>query len=137
MDTLGEDLMLLAIQPDQGTIAARQRLPYGLRGSELVRLAASGRVEITSGRIVVLDASPAGDDRLDEALASLARARRPPQAKAWDGRPGSGVCDAYLARLAAAGAIREERGRAFGFVPVVRWKIADTARPQTSGPGST
>ena len=41
MDTLGEDLMLLAIQPDQGTIAARQRLPYGLRGSELVRLAAS------------------------------------------------------------------------------------------------
>ncbi len=43
MDTLGEDLMLLAIQPDQGTIAARQRLPYGLRGSELVRLAAGGR----------------------------------------------------------------------------------------------
>ena len=120
--------MLLAIQPDQGTIAARQRLPYGLRGSELVRLAASGRVEITSGRIVVLDASPAGDDRLDEALAGLARARRPPQAKAWVGRPGSGICDAYLARLAAAGAIREECGRAFGFVPVVRWKITDTAR---------
>jgi Golgi phosphoprotein 3 (GPP34) len=101
--TLGEDLALLAIRPDRGTIAARQRLPYGLRGSELVRLAASGRVEITNGRIVVLDASPAGDVRLDEALASLARARRPPQAKAWVGRPGSGICDVYLARLAAAG----------------------------------
>ena len=85
-------------------------------------------MEITNGRIVVLDASPAGDDRLDEALASLARARRPPQAKAWVGRPGSGICDAYLARLAAAGAIREERGRVFGFVPVVRWKITDMAR---------
>ena len=128
MDTLGEDLMLLAIRPDDGVIAARQRLPYGLRGSELVRLAAGGRVEITKGRIVVLDASPAGDDRLDEALASLVRGRRPPQAKAWVGRPGAGIRDAYLARLAAAGAIREERGRVLGFVPVVRWKITDTAR---------
>jgi hypothetical protein len=128
VDTLGEDLMLLAIRADEGTIAARQRLPYGRRGSELVRLAASGRVEITNSRIVVLDASPAGDDRLDAALASLVQARRPPQAKAWVGRPGSGICDAYLARLAAAGAIREERGRVFGFVPVVRWKITDTAR---------
>ena len=128
VDTLGEDLMLLAIRGDGGTIAARQSLPYGLRGSELVRLAASGRVEITGGRVVVLDASPAGDERLDAALASLAQARRPPQAKAWVGRPGSGICDAYLARLAAAGAIREERGRVFGFVPVVRWQVIDAAR---------
>ncbi len=39
VDTLGEDLVLLAIQPASGMIAARQRIPYGLRGSELVRLA--------------------------------------------------------------------------------------------------
>jgi hypothetical protein len=80
VDTLGEDLVLLAIQPGNGTLAARQRLPYGLRGSELVRLAASGRAAITRGRIVVLDHRPTGDDRLDAALASLAQACRPPQA---------------------------------------------------------
>ena len=55
VDTLGEDLVLLAIQPASGMIAARQRIPYGLRGSELVRLAASGRAVITNDRIVVLD----------------------------------------------------------------------------------
>jgi hypothetical protein len=128
VDTLGEDLVVLAIQPGNGTLAARQRLPYGLRGSELVRLAFSGRAGITQGRIVVLDHRPTGDDRLDAALASLARGRRPPPAKAWVGRPGSGSCDAYLARLAAAGAIREERDKLLGFIPVVRWRIADPAR---------
>ncbi len=128
VETLGEDLVLLAIEPDRGTIAARNRLPYGLRGSELVRLAASGRVAITNDRIVVLDAGPAGDERLDAALSSLVRARRPPRPKAWVGHPGAGICDAYLARLAAAGAIREDRGTLLGFIPARRWRIADAAR---------
>ena len=128
METLGEDLVLLAIRPGHGTLAARERIPYGLRGSELVRLAASGRVGITDDRIVVLDAGPTGDERLDAALASLAGARRPPRPKAWVGRPGARICDAYLARLAAAGAIREERGQVLGFIPVVRWRITDAAR---------
>jgi hypothetical protein len=128
VDTLGDDLVLLAIEPDRGTIAARNRLPYGLRGSELVRLAASGRVGITSDRIVVLDARPTGDDRLDAALASLAGARRPPKPKAWVGHPGSQIVDAYLARLAAAGVIREDRRMLLGFIPALRWQIADAAR---------
>jgi hypothetical protein len=128
VETLGEDLVLLAIRPGNGTLAARERIPYGLRGSELVRLAASGRVGITGDRIVVLDAGPTGDERLDAALASLAGARRPPRPKAWVGHPGARICDAYLARLAAAGAIREERGKVLGFIPVVRWRITDAAR---------
>lgn len=129
VDTLGEDLVLLAIRPGNGKIAARERLGYGLRGSELVRLAASGRVGITGDRIVVLAGGPAGDERLDAALASLARPRRRPlRPKAWVGQPPSGICDAYLARLAAAGAVREERGRLLGFIPVSRWRIADPAR---------
>ena len=128
MDTLGEDLVLLAIEPDRGTIAARNRLPYGLRGSELVRLAASGRVGITGDRIVVLDGQPTGDEQLDAALAGLAGARRPPRPKAWVGHPGSHIVDAYLARLAAGGAIREDRRTILGFIPALRWQIADTAR---------
>ena len=128
MDTLGEDLVLLAIEPDRGTIAARNRLPYGLRGSELVRLAASGRVGITRDRIVVLDGQPTGDAQLDAALAGLAGARRPPRAKTWVGHPGSHIVETYLARLAAAGAIREDRRALLGFIPALRWQIADTGR---------
>ena len=128
MDTLGEDLALLSIRPDNGTITTKSRLGYGLRGSELVRLAASGRVGITGDRIVVLDSQPTGDAQLDAALASLAGARRPPRPKTWVGHPGSQIVDTYLARLAAAGAIREDRRTLLGFIPAVRWRIADTAR---------
>lgn len=128
MDTLGEDLVLLSIRPDNGTIATKSRLGYGVRGSELVRLAASGRVGITGDRIVVLDGQPTGDEQLDAALASLAGSRRPPRPKTWVGHPGSHIVDTYLARLAAAGAIREDRRTLLGFVPALRWRIADTAR---------
>ena len=129
METLGEDLVLLSIRPDNGTIATKSRLGYGLRGSELVRLAASGRAVITGDRIVVLDGQPTGDEQLDAALASLAGARRPPRPKTWVGHPGSQIVDTYLARLAAAGVIRAERRTLLGFIPVLRWRIADTARP--------
>jgi hypothetical protein len=128
VETLGEDLVLLSIRPDNGTIATKSRLGYGLRGSELVRLAASGRVGITSDRIVMLDSQPTGDEQLDAALAGLAGARRPPRPKAWVGHPGSHIVDTYLARLAAAGAIREDRRTLLGFLPALRWRIADTAR---------
>jgi hypothetical protein len=128
VETLGEDLVLLSIRPDNGTIATKSRLGYGLRGSELVRLAASGRVGITSDRIVMLDSQPTGDEQLDAALAGLAGARRPPRPKAWVGHPGSHIVDTYLARLAAAGAIREDRRTLLGFIPALRWRIADTAR---------
>ncbi len=56
------------------------------------------------------------------------RRRRPFRPKAWVGHPPSGICDAYLARLAAAGAVREERGKLLGFIPASRWRIADPAR---------
>jgi Golgi phosphoprotein 3 (GPP34) len=128
MQTLGEDLVLLSIRPDNGTIATKSRLGYGLRGSELVRLAASGRVGITGDRIVVLDSQPTGDEQLDAALASLAGSRRPPRPKTWVGHPGSHIVDTYLARLAAAGAIGEDRRTLLGFIPALRWRIADTAR---------
>ncbi len=42
MDSLGEDLVLLSIRHDSGTVATAQRIGYGLMGAELVRLAASG-----------------------------------------------------------------------------------------------
>ncbi|MGI8452052.1 MAG: GOLPH3/VPS74 family protein [Streptosporangiaceae bacterium] len=90
-ETLGEDLVLLSIRPGNGLIATRQRIGYGLRGSELVRLAASGRIAITNDRIVVLDDRPTGDERLDAALVSLVRARRPEQPKSWVSRPGARI----------------------------------------------
>jgi hypothetical protein len=131
MDELCDDLLLLAVRPD-GTLALPVNLRFGVSGAELVRLAAARRVDITKGRIVVLDTAPTGDALLDAALASMTggmtRGQRGPSAKAWVARHRRGLVHYYLARAAAAGTIREERGTRLGLIPVTRWLVTDTAR---------
>jgi hypothetical protein len=127
MDELCDDLLLLAVRPD-GTLALPAKLRFGLSGAELVRLAAARRVDIARGRIVVLDTTPTGDPLLDAALASMGGGRRGPSAKAWVAHLRRGLVEGYLARAAAAGTIRAERGTRLGFIPVTRWLVTDAAR---------
>jgi Golgi phosphoprotein 3 (GPP34) len=127
METLAEDLLLLAVRPN-GKLGAAPKLRFGLSGSELVRLAAARRVDIVRGRIVVLDAAPTGDDLLDAALQSMTGGRRQPTAKAWVARSRPGLVDRYLDRLAAAGVIRAESRQIMGLFPGTRWVVVDTAR---------
>src|SRR5438128_703991 len=127
METLGEDLVLLAIRPN-GTLGMAAKLRFGVSGSELVRLAAARRVDIAHGRIVVLDVAPTGDALLDAALQSMQGGGRQPTAKAWVARSRPGLVGRYLDRLAAAGVVRAERRKVLGVLPVTRWTVADTAR---------
>ena len=120
--------MLLSVWQGGGRVTAPNVTGVGLMGAELVLLAASGRVDITSGRITVLDPAPTGDAEADTALAGLAAQRRPPRAKAWCSRPRRGICDAYLARLAAAGVLRRQEQTRLGFIRVTRWQVTDPAR---------
>jgi Golgi phosphoprotein 3 (GPP34) len=122
---LGEDLLLLSIRPDQGNIATLHQIDYGLMGAELVRLAASGRIDIADNRIVVQGSAATGDAELDAALASITQARRPPRPRAWVGKPRRGIRDAYLARLVSAGAIAAGTQGIFGRA---RWQIVAPAR---------
>jgi Golgi phosphoprotein 3 (GPP34) len=124
METLGDDLVLLAILPN-GVIGAAAKLQYGLSGSELVRLTALRRIGIERGEIVVLDQAPAGDVLLDEALASL---HDSPTAQAWVARNRDGLVRRYLERLAGTGTIRLERRKALGFIPVNSWTVLDAGR---------
>src|SRR5260370_40804180 len=101
LDWLGEDLVLLSVSPADGRIATAQRIGIGLMGSELVRLAASGRITIAGNRVIVHDRTPTGDAELDVALASLADAGRGVRPKTWVSRPRRQIGEAYLARLAA------------------------------------
>lgn len=128
MDELGEDLLLLAVRTD-GTLPIPEKLRFGLAGSELVRLAAAGRVDIVRGRIMVRDTAPTGDPLLDEALASMTGGLRGgPKASTWVARHRPGLVGRYFSRAEAAGTIRSERRTALGFIPVTRWKVVDTAR---------
>jgi len=130
MATLGDDLVLLSVWQGGGKLPAPAATAAGLMGSELVRLAATGRIDIASGRINVLDATPTGDAQADTALASLAALPRPPRAATWCSRPRRGICDAYLAGLAAAGTVRKQEQTRLGFIKVRRWEVTDPARAQ-------
>jgi len=122
METLGEDLALLSAGSN-GKIQQPHRLAIALAGSELVRLAARGQAEVADGRIVVRDAARTGSAELDLALESLARAGRPPKAKAWVGHPRRGIVAEYLGRLTESGALRSERA----FLGS-RWQVTDPGR---------
>ena len=74
-------------------------------GSELVRLAATGRIDIQNGRIHVLNQALTGDAELDASLGSLIRSRRPARPTQWVGRPRRGILEAYLRRLVTVGAV--------------------------------
>ena len=122
MDTLGDDLVLLSLNPATGRVMTAQKLAYGLMGSELVRLVAANRVDIADGRLLVRSTAPTGDAELDAALASVAQASRPPRAERWVSHPRRGISASYLERLAAAGIIRKERA------VLTRWRVTDAAR---------
>jgi Golgi phosphoprotein 3 (GPP34) len=127
LDSLGEDLALLSVSPD-GKVTTAQQIGFGLMGSELVRLAAAGKITIAAGRVDVIDQSPGLDSFLDAALASLDGSRRGVRAKAWVSHPRRGITEAYLERLAAAGVLQAERGTRLGIFPVTRWRVTDAGR---------
>jgi len=127
MQTLGEDVLLLAIGQD-GTIAARDTMSFALAGSELMRLAALRRVDIVKGRIVVVDPTPTRDFLLDAAFASMRASKRPPRVKNWIIRQDRKVTQDYLEKLAASGALRYEPHRTLGVFRSDRWFIVDSAR---------
>jgi hypothetical protein len=130
MSRLGDDLVLLSVWQGGGKLPAPNVTGVALMGAELVQLAAAGRIDIVSGRVGVLDPTPTGDAEADAALASLAAQPRPPKATAWCSRPRRGICEAYLARLAAAGALGEQEQTRLGFIRVRRWQVTDPARAQ-------
>jgi len=129
METLGEDLLLLAIDPGNGALRHRGRLRFGLMGAELAALAAAGRIDISNGRIVVTDGTgvATGDEDLDAALAALATARRPPRPSNWVSHARRNITERYLARLAAAGSVQRQKGAL-----VTRWPIVDGSRPSAA-----
>jgi Golgi phosphoprotein 3 len=119
MHTLAEDLLLLALDDDKGTVSWSRStaLPYGLGGALLMDLALNGRVNSREKKIVLVDSSPTGDEVLDAALETIRTSTQPRDAKHWVKRLGDrrGLRDHLARRLVARGILREQ-DRAFLWV---------------------
>ncbi len=123
MDSLAEDLVLLAIDPGNGVVHSYGHLHYGIAGAELVALAEAGHIDLADDKIIVTGlAASTGDPDLDATLASLGAARRPPKARGWIGKSRGRATKTYLTRLVEAGAI--ERSNRL----LVRYTVIDMAR---------
>jgi hypothetical protein len=112
MGALGEDLLLLAVNPRSGRLQTVERIALAVRAVELIELSAAGRVDLVADRVVVDDPAPLGDPCLDEALTALRSWASGPTLDEWlparPAEPGPGVVKLHLDALAAAHVVRLE-----------------------------
>lgn len=112
METLAEDLLLIALDDDEGTVSWQRsdRLPYALGGALLMDLALQARIRSVDKKIIVHDPSPVGDEILDAALETIRGSNKPHDAKHWVNELGKhkGLKEQLARRLVARGILREQ-----------------------------
>lgn len=129
MGSLAEDLLVLAVMAENAGVQSARRMPYVLRGAELIQLCIEGRITVTDGRITVVNAKETGSPDLDAALASMAQGGQQPSADVWVREARDQMVHGYLRHLQDAGVLRKRRLSLLasaGMSP--RYRAADPAR---------
>jgi Golgi phosphoprotein 3 len=85
MLTLPEELMLLALRDDKGSVifSASTALPYGLAGAVLLELFFKGKITYGNKKIQVIDKSIIDDPVLNEALNLMKNSSKDRNPKYW------------------------------------------------------
>ena len=106
-----EELLLLLLHEDAGNLAfvPESTLHHTLAGAVLMDLALENRIDTDTEQLMVIDASPVGDELLDPVLASIAESGATHDAEYWVRRiaaDGDRIRAATLERLVAAGILQ-------------------------------
>jgi hypothetical protein len=132
MPALAEDLVQLLFDDETGrSVVSQYYLDAAIGGAVLLELVSAGRVSISapdaSGRrtALVRDASPTGDEILDDALVRLAAAPLALQKAIESLVKGARV--AVLNRLVERGLLRHDVSRVLGIFRLTSWPAADAA----------
>ncbi len=84
---LHEEIMLLSLKDEKGTMTSSETLPYILGAAALAELLLEQRIGIGEPRkkklVEVLSGKPTGDPILDESLQRIAKAKRRASLKNW------------------------------------------------------
>ena len=86
---LHEELMLLALRDEEGTIAAGSMYHYAIGGAVLAELLLHKRVEVEEPKkrlVNLISADPLGDPLIDECLDRINSAKRRESAQTWVSR---------------------------------------------------
>lgn len=136
MLSLADELLLLALDDDKGTIPSSVGLPlrYGLPAAALSELLLAGRLSMgDKQRVSVNDPTPTGDEILDEMVARI-REKKVRSLKDWVSSFGNGgikkLRERLEARLVNKGILRLEEG---SFLRVFPWHHYPTmdGRPES------
>ena len=119
-----DELLLLLIDDKRGDLIPipKWSLSCALAGALLMDLALEGRIDTDPDYLLVLAATPLGDDLLDPVLEEIAGAEAAQHARFWVAhfaRRGDDIRDKTLARLTAQGILEAEAGGFFSFLPSV------------------
>ena len=130
MLSLGEQLMLLALHEEKGTVrwAAAARLPYCLAGSLLMELILRQRLRIEPKLLEVLDRTPAGEPLLDDVLTMIDSARKAKAPYYWVSRIGRRIKPKkikLLQNLVNRGILNCEERRILWIFPATRYPSRD------------
>ena len=119
-----DELLLLLIDDRRGDLipVPEWSLSCALAGAVLMDLALEDRIDTDPQRLMLLDATPLGDDLLDPVLEEIARSDATHPARFWVAHvaeQGEDIRDRALARLEAQGILEVEEGGGLAFMPSV------------------
>ncbi len=113
---LHEELLLLALHDEKGTVAFGSMFSYAIAGAVTAELMLEGRLGIESVKrsklVNVIDPMQVGDPVLDEPLERIRTARRRASIKKWvDRLARNSMRDRIAERLCLRGILRKAEGR--------------------------
>jgi hypothetical protein len=132
MSTLiAEDMLLLMLDDDKGSVVGTSHLPAVLGGALLIELALTGAVSVEektsmwkSAKVTALPDVAVDDDLLRYAVGIVSEKDR--SAQDLVNRIGKGVKEDLAERLVARGILERREDKVLGLFPRTRWPAVDT-----------
>lgn len=134
MLSLADELLLLSLDDEKGTIpdSVQQALGYGLTAAGIVDLLLADRLAVEDQKkLSVVDATPTGDELLDEMLVRIQQSKRTKKVGDWVQDFGNGgikkMQERLERRLVEKGILREEEGKFLKLFPWHHYPAVDGA----------
>lgn len=126
--TLGEQVVLLGLEEDSGTLREPLRVGFAVAAAPLLELTRSGHVVVRDGKLVAAETAPPTEP-VAAALAEQLRERPDASPQVWLLAIRERALSAAYEGLQSKGLVREEGKRVLGVFGSHRYPVTDPAVP--------